>query len=56
MSAPARSLIDELIDWIDREIVRAEKTKPEESTPASAEDTHTAEPRERLRVSSSIPA
>jgi hypothetical protein len=57
MSTPARPLIDELLDWIDREIVRAEnRERGGESDPAPAEEPGTSEPRERLRVPSSIPA
>jgi len=57
MSAPARPLIDELLDWIDREIVRAENgERGGESEPTPAEEPRTSEPREHLRVPSSIPA
>ena len=57
MSAPTRSLIDELLDWIDREIVRAESGEPGgEIEPAPAEEPPPPDPRERLRVPSSVPA
>jgi len=57
MSTPERPLIDELLDWIDREIVRAEnREQGGETEPASAEEPPTSEPRERLRLPSSIPA
>jgi hypothetical protein len=57
MNASSGSLIDELIDWIDREIERNENESPTkgESQPHPSENRET-EPRERLRVPASIPA
>jgi hypothetical protein len=57
MSTPVRPLIDELLDWIDREIIRAESGERRgETEPPPAEEPGASEPRERLRVPSSIPA
>jgi hypothetical protein len=58
MSESPRLLIDELIDWIDREIERAERvpSTTDENQPQSSEENREAAPRERLRVPASIPA
>ena len=58
MDASPHSLIDELIDWVDREIERAEKvaSTPGEIQPQSSDDSRETAPRERLRVPASIPA
>jgi hypothetical protein len=57
MNASPAALIDELIDWIDREIERNENgsSTTGESQPDPSENRE-AEPRERLRVPASIPA
>jgi hypothetical protein len=58
MDASPPSLIDELIDWVDREIERAERVASTtgESQPQSSDESREAAPRERLRVPASIPA
>lgn len=56
MTPSLRPLIDELLDWIDREIERTEKGAPADESGPRADDEREADPRERLRVPSSIPA
>jgi hypothetical protein len=57
MDVSPRPLIHELLDWIDREVERAEKGTPAaESEPQAPEARHEPERRERLKVPSSIPA
>jgi len=57
MNTSSRPLIDELLDWIDRELERSENGEPAgEADPPAAEEKRETEPRERLRVPSSIPA
>ena len=56
MNSSSRPLIDELLDWIDREIERAEGTPAAESEPRGPEENREPERRERLKVPSSIPA
>jgi len=57
MNTSSRPLVDELLDWIDREIERAESGAPQ--TPGESpttEESREPERRERLKVPSSIPA
>jgi len=57
MNPPTRSLIDDLLDWIDREIARAEDADAgRESETVPADEPQEREPRERLKVPSAIPA
>ena len=56
MSSRTKPLIDELIDWIDREIARAEHPEQADAAEPSKDAEPAPEPRERLRVPSSIPA
>ena len=57
MNPSSRPLVDELLDWIDREIERAESGAPKDESASRASDPdREPEPRERLKVPSSIPA
>ena len=56
MNSPTRPLIDELLDWIDREIARAEQREQTGEAESPNEEESAPEPRERLRVPSAIPA